>query len=68
MKAIFGLGLLKDAFFQGVVDKSTFKERYAQPRTDRLKQLFDNQLEKNKKLHPGFDKNCGLKGSKLSGG
>jgi len=33
--------------------------------------LIDNYLEKTKgdgKLHPNYDKICGLKGSKLSGG
>jgi len=33
-----------------------------------LKQLFDHQLDKNIQLHEGFNKICGLKGSKLSGG
>lgn len=33
-----------------------------------MKQLFDHQLDKNIQLHEGFNKICGLKGSKLSGG
>ena len=41
---------------------------------DRYKTLFDELIDSNKvnaqeqQLHPGFEKICGLKGSKLSGG
>jgi hypothetical protein len=36
----------------------------------RYDELTDNLIKKkeNEPLHPGFDKICGLKGSKLSGG
>ena len=33
-----------------------------------MKELFSSQLEQNITLHDGFNKICGLKGSKLSGG
>ena len=41
---------------------------------DKYKTLFDELIDNNKiseqeqQLHPGFEKVCGLKGSKLSGG
>ena len=41
---------------------------------DKYKTLFDELIDNNKvnaqeqQLHPGFEKICGLKGSKLSGG
>jgi ABC-type multidrug transport system fused ATPase/permease subunit len=47
------------------------EDRIQQAKVERLKELTNAFIEANGgqfKLHPGFDKICGLKGSKLSGG
>ena len=61
-------GGFKESSFQALMEEDNFKERYAPVRAQRLKELFDAQLEKKINLHAGFEKSCGLKGSKLSGG
>lgn len=45
-------------------------ERIRMAQFKRFEELTDNlvALKQNEPLHPGFDKICGLKGSKLSGG
>lgn len=48
------------------IDDEDFKERYHDKRAERLKELYDSQLEQNIDLHPGFEKNCGIKGKKMS--
>jgi len=55
-------------FVAMIIRDDDFKERYSPNRAERLKELFDDQLEKNIELHPGFQKSCGLRGSKLSYG
>ena len=55
-------------FVSMIIGEDDFKERYSPNRAERLKELFDDQLEKNIELHPGFQKSCGLRGSKLSYG
>ena len=49
-------------------NQNDFKARFSDWRSQRMKELFDHQLDKNIQLHEGFNKICGLKGSKLSGG
>jgi hypothetical protein len=47
------------------------EDRIQHAKVERLKELTNAFIEANGgqfKLHPGFDKICGLKGSKLSGG
>jgi ATP-binding cassette subfamily B (MDR/TAP) protein 1 len=46
------------------------KEQYRRSLFARYDQLTENLISKkdNEKLHEGFEKKCGLKGAKLSGG
>jgi len=48
--------------------KDEYKQKIHQERGSRLQEIFDYQLRQDVKLHAGFGKICGLKGSKLSGG
>ena len=41
-------------FVSIVIKEDDFRERYSPIRAERLKELFDDQLEKNIELHPGF--------------
>ena len=60
--------LMDQAQLIRIIGTYDFKGRNIIARAERLKELFDSQLEKNVELHKGFEKVCGLKGSKLSGG
>lgn len=57
--------VIEDEFVKRI-DDDDFKERYHDIRADRLKELYDSQLEQNIDLHPGFEKDCGIKGKKMS--
>ena len=60
--------VIEEDFLSIVIGGGDFQERYAPIRAYRLKELFDDQLEKNIVLHPGFQKPCGLNGNKLQFG
>lgn len=47
-------------------NRNEFRTRFAFEKQERLKLLHGNQVQES--LHEGFQKMCGLKGHKLSGG
>lgn len=49
-------------------NRKSFNESFKKIKEKRLKELYDAKLQDDIKLHEGFNKSCGLKGSKLSGG
>lgn len=58
---------------QNLLDKISsqeraFMERFKKRKQQRLNELFDANIKAEVELHAGFQKECGLRGGKLSGG
>jgi hypothetical protein len=50
------LSVLQEDFEDLIREDNYFRQRYNRIRSERLRELFNSQLEKNIKLHPGFQK------------